>query len=82
MINILKGLIDINQKEVDRLTKIISKVGDLEAKFKKFKEKDFAKQTQEFKDRLSKKSATPKKKKAANVKEEKEVKEEVKSHSA
>lgn len=54
MLNIFSKLLDLNQREVDRIKKIIVKINDLEGKTKKLKDADFAKKTQEFKNRLEK----------------------------
>src|SRR3990167_4947236 len=54
MLGIFSKLLDINRREVDRLTKIVEKVNSFDAKAKKLKDKDFAKKTQEFKERLAK----------------------------
>ena len=43
-----------NQKELDRLTKIVSKVNEHESSFEKLKNEDFPIKTKEFKDRLIK----------------------------
>lgn len=51
--NIFKFL-DLNQKEVDRLTKIVSKINSLEDRYKKIKETDFSKETEKFKKRIEK----------------------------
>ncbi len=54
----LKGLVsrflDINQREIDRLQKIVEKVLSFESDAKKLKKADFAKKTKEFKERLGK----------------------------
>lgn len=52
MLNILTKLFDLNQKEVDRLTKVAEKINLFESKVKKLKDTDFAKKTQEFKKRI------------------------------
>ncbi len=41
-----------NQKELDRLNKIVSKINDLEKKFSTFESVDFTKKTEEFKKRI------------------------------
>ena len=41
-----------NQKELDRLEKIVQKVNSLEDNFKKLDDNDFPKKTNEFKQRL------------------------------
>ena len=52
MFNLLTKLFDLNQKEVDRLTKVAEKINLFEFKAKKLKDTDFAKKTQEFKKRI------------------------------
>ncbi len=54
MFNIFSRLLDINQKEVDRLTRIVEKINEFEPKIKKLKDSDFAKKTDEFKKRFEK----------------------------
>ncbi len=54
MLNIFSKLLDLNQREVDRIKKIVEKVNALEPKTKKLKDSDFSKKTQEFKKRLEK----------------------------
>jgi len=54
MVNIFSRILDLNAREVNRLTKIVEKVNSFEPKIKKLKDKDFAKKTEEFKSRLSK----------------------------
>src|SRR6185369_4387045 len=54
MLNIFSKLLDLNQREVDRIAKIVEKVNSFEAKTKKLKDSDFAKKTQEFKKRVEK----------------------------
>ncbi|MBI3282830.1 preprotein translocase subunit SecA, partial [Candidatus Curtissbacteria bacterium] len=54
MLNIFSKLLDINQREVERLQKIVDKVNTFESKVKKLKDKDFAKKTEEFKKRIEK----------------------------
>jgi preprotein translocase subunit SecA len=53
MINIFSKLFDLNQKEIDRLSKVVDKVNDWEEKTKKLKDKDFTAKTIEFKKRFS-----------------------------
>ena len=43
-----------NQKELDRLGKIVSKVNELESKFSNLQDKDFLTKTNEFKERIKK----------------------------
>ena len=45
---------DINQKEIDRLAKIVDKINSFEPAIKKLKEKDFGKKTEFLKEELSK----------------------------
>ncbi len=52
MLNIFSKFLDINQREVDRLEKITSKVNEFDAKVKKLKDKDFSGKTEEFKKRI------------------------------
>jgi preprotein translocase subunit SecA len=52
--NIFSRILDLNAREVNRLTKIVEKVNSFEPKIKKLKDKDFAKKTEEFKSRLAK----------------------------
>ncbi len=54
MLNIFSRFLDLNQREVDRLIKIVEKINDLEPKIKKLQDSDFAKKTEEFKKRLAK----------------------------
>src|SRR5258706_884711 len=54
MLNIFSKLLDINKREVDRLTKVVEKVNSHESKIKKLKDSDFKKKTEEFKKRLEK----------------------------
>jgi len=54
MFNIFSKLLDINQREVDRLEKVVEKVNSFTDKAKKLKDKDFAKKTEEFKGKLAK----------------------------
>ena len=43
-----------NQKELDRLMKIVSKINNIEIDFAKLKDSDFPEKTKEFKERISK----------------------------
>jgi preprotein translocase subunit SecA len=54
VLNIFSKLLDLNQREIDRLAKIVERINSLEPKTKKLKDKDFAKKTEEFKKRLEK----------------------------
>ena len=51
---IFSKLLDINQKELNRLAKIVDKINAFEPKIKKLKEDDFRKKTKSFKKRLAK----------------------------
>lgn len=52
MLNIFTKLFDLNQKEIDRLSKIVDTINEFEPKIKKLKDSDFPKKTLEFKKRL------------------------------
>ena len=52
MIKIFSKLLDLNQRELDRLSKIVSEINSLEPKIIKLKDGDFSKKTKEFKKRL------------------------------
>jgi preprotein translocase subunit SecA len=54
MFKIFSGLLDVNQKEVNRLSKIVEQVNVLEPSIKKLKDSDFAKKTEEFKEKIAK----------------------------
>lgn len=54
MINIFSKILDLNAREIDRLTKIVDKINSFESKTKKLKDTDFSKKTEEFKKRLEK----------------------------
>ena len=54
MLNIFAKLLDVNQKEVNRLKKLVDEVNLWTDKAKKLKDTDFAKKTVEFKERLEK----------------------------
>ncbi|OGM05403.1 preprotein translocase subunit SecA [Candidatus Woesebacteria bacterium RIFCSPHIGHO2_01_FULL_39_32] len=54
MLNLFSKLLDINQREIDRLRKIVEKVNEHEKEVKKLKDKDFAKKTEDFKERIEK----------------------------
>jgi preprotein translocase subunit SecA len=49
MLKIFSKFLDVNQKEVDRLAKIVIEINSYEEKVKKLKDKDFPKKTEEFK---------------------------------
>lgn len=52
--NFFSKFLDMNQKELDKLSRVVDKINALEPKAKKFKEADFSKKTNEFKERLGK----------------------------
>lgn len=52
MFNLLGKFFDSNEAEIKKLRPIIMEINDLEAKMEKLKEKDFAKKTAEFKERV------------------------------
>jgi len=54
MLKVLSKLLDLNQRELDRLSKIVVKINSLEPKIKKLKDSDFIKKTEEFKKQLKK----------------------------
>ena len=54
MLKIFSKLLDINQREVDKLSKIVVEINSLSKKYTKFKEKDFEKETEKFKERIKK----------------------------
>lgn len=45
---------DLNQREIDRLSKIVEKINSFDSRVKKLKDSDFAKKTEEFKNRVAK----------------------------
>ena len=53
MVNIFSKLLDINQREIDRLSKTVLMVNSHTASVEKLKDKDFARKTEEFKKRLA-----------------------------
>lgn len=53
MLNVFSKFLDINQREVKRLEKIVDKVNEHTDKVKKLKDKDFVKKTEEFRKRHS-----------------------------
>ncbi|HUD44922.1 MAG TPA: preprotein translocase subunit SecA [Patescibacteria group bacterium] len=54
MLPLLNKLLDSNEREVGRMQPIVNQINDLGAVVKKYKDKDFPKKTQEFKDRIAK----------------------------
>lgn len=51
---IFSKLLDVNQKEIDRLSKIVDEINALEPKMKKLKQGDFKKKTEQFKKDIKK----------------------------
>lgn len=54
MFKFFSGLLDLNKREIERLSKIVEKVNLLEPKIKKLKDGDFKEKTLEFKKRIEK----------------------------
>jgi preprotein translocase subunit SecA len=54
MLNIFSKFLDLNQKEIERLSKIAQKINTLEGSVKKLKDKEFAEKTGDFKKRIEK----------------------------
>src|SRR3989304_9793695 len=52
MFNIFSKLLDVNQREVDRLSKTVEKINENEVKLKTLKESDFSKKTEDFKKKI------------------------------
>ncbi|MBO8159026.1 MAG: preprotein translocase subunit SecA [Thermosyntropha sp.] len=50
----LAKILDDNEKEIKRISKIVEKINALEPDFKKLKDEEFPKKTEEFKERLKK----------------------------
>lgn len=53
MFKFISRFLDLNQKEIDRLSKIVEQTNSHEADIKKLKIPDFAKKTKEFRERIS-----------------------------
>ena len=53
MLSFLNKIFDSNEKEINKLNPLISEINSFEEKFKKLKDKDFPKKTQEFKERVN-----------------------------
>ena len=49
MLKVFSKFLDINQKELNRLSKVVDKINAFEPKVKKLKKGDFTKKTEEFK---------------------------------
>ena len=54
MFKVFSKILDLNQREVDRLSKIVTEVNSWEERTKKLKDKDFPKKTAEFKEQIAK----------------------------
>ena len=54
MLKIFSKILDINQREVDRLAKVTERINSFEQEVGKLKDKDFAQKTEEFKEQISK----------------------------
>jgi preprotein translocase subunit SecA len=54
MLNIFSKILDVNQREVDRLAKVAERTNTYETVVRKLKEKDFAQKTEEFKEKITK----------------------------
>jgi len=52
MLKLFSNILDVNQKEIDRLQKIVDKINALEDEMKKLKLSDFPKKTKDFKKRI------------------------------
>jgi len=52
MLKVFSKLLDLNQRELDRYSKIVGEINSLETKTKKLKDGDFVKKSEEFKKRL------------------------------
>ena len=52
MLNILGKFFDSNEKEIQKLSPVVSEINSFENKIKKLKDKDFPKKTEEFKKRI------------------------------
>lgn len=54
MLGVLTKIFDSNDREVKKILPIVEKINSYEEKFKKLKDSDFPKKTQEYKDRIAK----------------------------
>ncbi len=54
MLKFLSGLLDLNKREIDRLSKAVEKINALESKTKKLEDSQFKEKTLEFKKRIEK----------------------------
>jgi len=53
MFKFLSGFLDLNKKEIEKLSKVVDKINSFESRCKKLKDKDFAPKTEEFKKLIS-----------------------------
>jgi len=53
MFSLVKNIFDFNQKEINRINKIVATVNDLEEKTKKLKDSDFPKETAKMKNQIA-----------------------------
>jgi len=53
----LFGFLDLNKREVDRLSKVVDEINKLSSKYEKFKDADFKKETEKFKKQIEKGSS-------------------------
>lgn len=54
MLNVLAKFFDSNEKEIKKITPLVTQINSLEEKVKKLKDSDFPKKTEELKNRISK----------------------------
>ncbi|MFH1863695.1 MAG: preprotein translocase subunit SecA, partial [bacterium] len=54
MLKIFSRLLDLNQREIDRLSKLVERINSFESKVKKLKDGEFKKKTEFFKEELHK----------------------------
>ncbi len=54
MLKLFSKLLDVNQREVDRFSKVALQINSFEASVKKLKDKDFAGKTKQFKEKIQK----------------------------
>ncbi len=54
MLNLFSKFLDLNQREIDRYSRIVNKINELEIETSKLKDGDFKKKTEEFKNRIEK----------------------------
>jgi preprotein translocase subunit SecA len=54
MFNFFSKILDVNQKEIDRLSKIVAQINEHDSAIKKLKDEDFIEKTEFFKEELEK----------------------------